>query len=171
MLVTTVLEGDYIVIGNNIRVHFDHRVTKDTLSVAIEAPKDVTVLRGKLYEERGCADNHRPCDSRAEMSTLRVTTKIDDYVMIGNEIKIKHKGNNGKGLSIGVAAPRDVSILRKSIYEGKIEKAAIEGDANAKIAIDILAAQNEERKKKSEAIKAKQLSHRNRNLAEKKVAQ
>jgi len=166
VLVTTIFEGDYILIGNNVRVHFDHRVTKDTISISIEAPKDVTVLRGKLYEERGCADRHRPCDSSVEISTLRITTKIDEYVMVGNEIKIKHKGNSGKGLSIGIAAPKDVAILRKSLYEGGIEKAASEGDIHAQIIADMLSAQHEERRRISEARKTKQLSHRQRILSE-----
>jgi carbon storage regulator CsrA len=51
MLLLSVSEGDYIMIGDNIKVHFDHKVNQNTLDLAVEAPKEITVLRGKLYEE------------------------------------------------------------------------------------------------------------------------
>jgi len=38
-------------IGDNIKVHFDHKINKDTLDIAIEAPREISVLRSKLYEE------------------------------------------------------------------------------------------------------------------------
>ena len=50
MLVLAMNEGDYISIGDNIRIHFDRKVGQDTLSLGVEAPDDVTILRGKLYE-------------------------------------------------------------------------------------------------------------------------
>jgi len=51
MLVITLHEGDYVMIGDNIKVHFDHTRGKDILSLGIEAPKDIEILRGKVYEK------------------------------------------------------------------------------------------------------------------------
>jgi len=51
MLVLTLREGDYILIGDNIRVHFDYKAGQDSVSIGIEAPGDELILRGKLYEK------------------------------------------------------------------------------------------------------------------------
>ena len=51
MPVMTVYEGDYVLIGENIRVFFDHRVNRDVMAITVDAPKDVTVLRDVLYED------------------------------------------------------------------------------------------------------------------------
>jgi sRNA-binding carbon storage regulator CsrA len=51
MLVLTLTEGDYIQIGDDIRVHFDYKPSDDELSVGIDAPGEHKILRGKLYEE------------------------------------------------------------------------------------------------------------------------
>jgi len=51
MLIVTLREGDYIMIGDNIKVQYDHMNGKDHLALAIDAPKDLSILRGKVYEE------------------------------------------------------------------------------------------------------------------------
>jgi len=51
MLTLTLREGDYLLLGDDICVHFDHKVGYGTVALTIEAPKDVPVLRGKLYEK------------------------------------------------------------------------------------------------------------------------
>ena len=51
MITLTLREGEYIKIGEKIKVHFDHKVNQDTLDLAVEAPREVRVLRGKLWEE------------------------------------------------------------------------------------------------------------------------
>ena len=51
MLVLTVSQGDYLMIGDNIQVHFDGKVDRENISVAIDAPRNITILRGKLFEE------------------------------------------------------------------------------------------------------------------------
>ena len=51
MLVLNLHEGDYIMIGDDIRVYFNHKVSRDSLDIAIDAPKDISILRGKLYEK------------------------------------------------------------------------------------------------------------------------
>jgi len=51
MLIVTVYEGEYVMIGDNIRVYYDHKNGRDSLALGIEAPEDVQVLRSRLYEE------------------------------------------------------------------------------------------------------------------------
>ena len=45
----TLKEGDYLLIGDNVRVYFKDKATRDSLQVGIEAPHDQLVLRSKLY--------------------------------------------------------------------------------------------------------------------------
>ena len=51
MLVITLREGDYIMIGEDIKIQYDHINGKDHLALGIEAPRDLSILRGKVYEE------------------------------------------------------------------------------------------------------------------------
>ena len=51
MLALTFTEGDYVLIGDDIRVYFKHKVTRDSMLVGIEAPKDKKIFRSKLYVE------------------------------------------------------------------------------------------------------------------------
>ena len=63
MLYVSLREGDYIMIADKIRVTYDHLEGKNHLVLGIDAPKDIEILRGKLYEEQiekkaaqGCAE-------------------------------------------------------------------------------------------------------------------
>ena len=49
VLVLTLTENEYIEIGEGIRVFFEKR-SDGSLAVAIDAPPDKKILRGKLYE-------------------------------------------------------------------------------------------------------------------------
>ena len=40
-------EGDYIIIDGNIKVYFEHKITMDSISLGIDAPADVKLLRRK----------------------------------------------------------------------------------------------------------------------------
>jgi sRNA-binding carbon storage regulator CsrA len=51
MLVLTLTEGDYIQIGSDMRVYFDYKAGEEALAIAIDAPRERKILRGKLYEE------------------------------------------------------------------------------------------------------------------------
>ena len=55
MLTLRLKSGEYLTIGKDIAVQVFRR-KGDCLEVAVEAPKDVVVLRGELYEK----DNERP---------------------------------------------------------------------------------------------------------------
>jgi len=115
MLVTTLTQGDYILIGDNIRVNFDAKMSKDVLAIAIEAPKNLTILRKKLYEQIDQSATKPTTTNDTTPSRLMVTLSKDDYVMIGDDIKVQYKRNNGKGaFAIGISAPRHMSIQRKN---------------------------------------------------------
>jgi len=51
MLLISLSEGDYVMIGGNIKVSYDHIKGKNSLVLGIEAPKDVDILRGEFYEK------------------------------------------------------------------------------------------------------------------------
>ena len=179
MLVLTLNEGDYILIGDNIRVHFDYKLGKDTLSLAIEAPEDLSVLRGRLFEAGGIDAKKkasRPKESNyskesgypketdyPKVKMLLLTIAKKEYVMIGNNIRIKYERNDGKGaFRLSVAAPRELGILRQRLYEGEIGKRANEGDFEAQVISDLLQDEHEQRRKISEARRAKGLFHKER---------
>jgi len=57
---------------------------------------------------------------------LQVTLDKNDYIMIGDNIRIQYAKNNGKDtFAIGVAAPREVKIERKNIGEEGLELATL----------------------------------------------
>ena len=51
MLVLTLRQGDYLMIGDGIKVHYEAMEGKDHLILGIDAPREVPVVRGKIYEE------------------------------------------------------------------------------------------------------------------------
>lgn len=51
MLVIGRKPGEYVMIGENIKVKVVKSESGD-LRLAIEAPKDVTITRGEIYEEQ-----------------------------------------------------------------------------------------------------------------------
>ena len=50
MLLLSLQEGDYVMIGDT-RVSFEDIDGRRQIIIGIEAPKEVSILRGKLYEE------------------------------------------------------------------------------------------------------------------------
>jgi carbon storage regulator len=48
---------------------------------------------------------------------LIVTRNVNQSVMIGDNITVTVMGVNGKQVRIGIAAPKDVTVLREEIYE------------------------------------------------------
>lgn len=51
MLVIGRKPGEYIMIGNNIKVKVVKSEQGD-LRLAVEAPKDIPIIRGEIYEEQ-----------------------------------------------------------------------------------------------------------------------
>ena len=64
MLVLNIKEGDYVLIGDNIQVYFEHKVGRDTLDLAINEPKEMLILRKKLHEKAGSG---KPVKSKKKM--------------------------------------------------------------------------------------------------------
>ena len=52
MLSIKLKQGECIVIGDSIRVYYDRSHSKDYISVAVDAPREIPVMRGAVYEEK-----------------------------------------------------------------------------------------------------------------------
>ena len=48
---------------------------------------------------------------------LRLTVAQEEYLMIGDDIKIVFLGGTGKHMRIMIDAPKDVNIVRSSVIE------------------------------------------------------
>ncbi len=55
---------------------------------------------------------------------LILTRKIDEKIMIGDDIEIMIVGQEGDQVKIGIEAPRDIPIHRHEVYE-EIKKETI----------------------------------------------
>jgi sRNA-binding carbon storage regulator CsrA len=51
VLQITLREGDYFMIGDNIKIEYDRSMGKDSVHVNVHAPRNLKILRGSLYEE------------------------------------------------------------------------------------------------------------------------
>ncbi|MCM1092110.1 MAG: carbon storage regulator [Butyrivibrio sp.] len=51
---------------------------------------------------------------------LRLTVSAEEYLMIGEDIKLVFLGGTGKNLRIMVDAPKDTNIVRSTVLEKKI---------------------------------------------------
>lgn len=51
------------------------------------------------------------------MGMLILTRRINEEVMIGDDIKIRILGVKGNQVRIGIAAPENVSVHREEIYQ------------------------------------------------------
>ncbi len=50
---------------------------------------------------------------------LRLTVSTEEYLMLGDDIKIVFLGGTGKHLRIMIDAPKEVDIVRSSVIEKK----------------------------------------------------
>ena len=50
MLCVSIREGEYVMIGDSIKVHFNRTKSKD-LILGIEAPREINISRSKAYED------------------------------------------------------------------------------------------------------------------------
>ena len=51
MLSIKLKQGEHIVIGDSIKVYYDRTNSKDYISIAVDAPREIPVKRGAVYEE------------------------------------------------------------------------------------------------------------------------
>ena len=52
MLQVTVDQGEYILIGDNIKIYYDRLNSNRQLVLSFDAPREVKVMRQKLHEEK-----------------------------------------------------------------------------------------------------------------------
>ncbi|MBM6681872.1 carbon storage regulator [Pseudoflavonifractor capillosus] len=52
MLCLTISPGDYVTIGDNVILQFDH-MTAGRCDLVIQAPREIPVLRGEVWERSG----------------------------------------------------------------------------------------------------------------------
>jgi sRNA-binding carbon storage regulator CsrA len=50
MLYITLKEGDYFVVGGNVKVTFERTAGQESIFVGVEAPREISVQRGQIYE-------------------------------------------------------------------------------------------------------------------------
>ena len=50
---------------------------------------------------------------------LRLTVSTEEYLMLGDDIKIVFLGGTGKHLRVMIDAPKEVNIVRSSVIEKK----------------------------------------------------
>jgi carbon storage regulator CsrA len=66
MLYLTLVEGDYAVIGGNVKVVLERIDAKDRVFIGIEAPKDISVMRSQVYERNIAEEAARTGDKALE---------------------------------------------------------------------------------------------------------
>lgn len=52
---------------------------------------------------------------------LRMSVAEEEYLMIGDDIKIVFLGGSGKHMRIMIDAPKEINIVRSSVLEKKIQ--------------------------------------------------
>jgi|GEM_PF-591003 len=52
MLRVTVEQGEYVLIGDNIRIYYDRLNSNKQLVLSFDAPREVEITRQRIYEER-----------------------------------------------------------------------------------------------------------------------
>lgn len=52
---------------------------------------------------------------------LRLTVSTEEYLMLGDDIKVVFLGGTGKHLRIMIDAPKDVNIVRSRVIEKKFD--------------------------------------------------
>jgi sRNA-binding carbon storage regulator CsrA len=51
MLYLTLREGDYFMVGDNVKVTFERKHGSDTMFIGVDAPRDVPIMRSQIYED------------------------------------------------------------------------------------------------------------------------
>jgi len=59
-------------------------------------------------------------ESDKEVGMLRLTVSTEEYLMIGEDVRLVFLGGTGKHLRIMIDAPRDKNIVRSTVLEKKI---------------------------------------------------
>ena len=111
MLVLTRKPGERIVVGSAFQVEVvsvEHGVVKFALYV----DQPVTLMPGDVRIEVGGEAGGQP---------IRVTRKVDDSVVIGDDLRQQVEvlvvSVKGEAVRVGIKAPREVQVHRQEIWE------------------------------------------------------
>ena len=85
MLSLNVKEGDYLLIGDNIRIHVQKGIGNN-MKIGIEAPRAVPIVRGKVYERNLLED---PWGNLEELEANRAMK--DDFKKDTERVAVKYK--------------------------------------------------------------------------------
>lgn len=114
MLTLRMKPGEYLVIGEDIAVQVFEK-KKNYLEVAVEAPREVPVLRGEIYEQQNARPSflrerrtQTPSERNANIRRKEVLARRADAAQQINEILDKwDKGN--------LELEKDISIMREQV--------------------------------------------------------
>ena len=114
MLTLRLKPGEYLVIGEDIAVQVFEK-KRNYLEVAVEAPREVPVLRGEVYEQQnarpGFLREHRtqtPSERNANTRRKETLARRADAAQQINEILDKwDKGN--------LELEKDISVMREQV--------------------------------------------------------
>ena len=117
MLTLSLREGDYFMIGDNIKIVYNRSTGKDCVHINVEAPKNLRILRGQLFEAE-IADRARSNDKEAQ--------KIRDELLEMHELRDKDYERRRK--------------LRKK-YRDKV----VSGEIEPNVPVDLIVEKEERR--------------------------
>lgn len=114
MLTLRMKPGEYLVIGEDIAVQVFEK-KKNYLEVAVEAPREVPVLRGEVYEQQNARPSflrerrtQTPSERNANIRRKEVLARRADAAQQINEILDKwDKGN--------LELEKDISAMREQV--------------------------------------------------------
>lgn len=73
-----------------------------------------------MYQKVSFVKTAGIASSDKEVNMLRLTVSTEEYLLIGDDIKLVFLGGTGKHLRIMIDAPRNKNILRSSVLEKDI---------------------------------------------------
>ncbi|MCL2388558.1 MAG: carbon storage regulator [Defluviitaleaceae bacterium] len=95
MLHLTLKKGEYFMIGENIRVMYDRNDGKMVTAFGVDAPNDIKVTRGKVYENR-VAKMAQEGDEESQQLLEQLQTENAERHKIFNARKAKRQQFHGR---------------------------------------------------------------------------
>ena len=117
MLSISLREGDYFMIGDNIKIIYNRSAGKDSVHINVEAPRELKILRGQLYEEE---------------IALRAKANDKKAQQIRDELLEMHD-------------QRDATYERRRNLRKKYREKILSGQIQPKVSPDLLAEKEERR--------------------------
>ena len=122
MLVVTRLKNESVMVGDTIEVIvFEVRMVRVRLGLC--APKQLSIHKKEEYEtiQKEIISKHEPQAGNQTNSKPAgvqvVSRKIDESIMIGDDIEIMIVDIRGDSVRLGFRVPKELTVYRKEIYE------------------------------------------------------